>query len=161
MLEVNALVFEIIRGSVASGDIDDVAESDDQYLIMNPTFDMFRYQLSFIFETTLPTETPRMLELNYESKTFNIVGTVQQTIELFNYATGSYEQVDSRLTSGSDTVVTVTPDGDPTRFVEPGSGATRVRINYENSFSNWVFSTVNLFLPYRTSVNQVGWSITR
>ena len=63
VLEANALQFEIERGTVVSGDVGDLAESDDQYLVMNSTFNLFRYQLSFTVEATLPTETPRTLAL--------------------------------------------------------------------------------------------------
>jgi len=49
--------------------------------------------------------------VSYESRVANVVGTVSQEIELFNYTTGQYETVDRRLSSPTDSVVSVIPGG--------------------------------------------------
>ena len=84
----------------------------------------------------------------------------EQEIELFNYDSGQFESVDTRLTSSMDTVVSVTPSGDPARFVEAGTNAMQARISYQNSLPFWVFSTQNLYLPYRVRADHIFWTIT-
>ncbi len=152
--------FGVTIGSVDSGGLPELADSDDQYLVLDPVFLTFRYQIQFTVDSTSPTDTPSELEFSYESRAFNFVGTVDQEIELFNYVSGSFETIDTRLAAVVDTVVTVIPGGDASRFVQAGTGAMQARINYQNSTPFWVFSTASLYLPYRVRADHVFWSIT-
>ncbi len=147
-------------GSVNSGGVAELTDSDDQYLVLDPVFLTFRYQLEYTVDATSPTDTPSALEFNYESRTSNFVGTVECEIELFDYVSGSFESVDSRLSSSTDIVVTVVTTGDPARFVQAGTGAMQARISYQNSLPFWVLSAQNLYLPYRVRADHVFWSIT-
>jgi len=154
--------FLVTRGTHVSGGIAELAESDDQYLVFDPEFLTFRYQLEFTADATSPSAAPSELEFSYESRTFNLVGTVDQEIELFNYDWGQFETMDTRLASASatDTLVSVTPVGDPARFVQPGTNAVLARISYQNSLPFWVFDTQNLYIPYRVSADHIFWTIT-
>ncbi len=150
----------IVLGTGNSGGIAELTESDNQYLVLDPEFLNFRYQLEFTVDATSPSETPGALEFSYESRTFSFVGAVVQNLELYNYDTAQFETVDSGLSAATDTVVSVTPSGDPTRFVEAGTAAMQARIRYENAFPFWVFSTQNLYLPYRVRADHVFWTIS-
>jgi len=152
--------YSISIGTSSAGGIVELAESDDQYLVLDPEFLAFRYQLEITVDATSPSSAPSGLEFSYESRAFNFVGTVDQEIELFNYDSGQFETVDTRLASAADTVVSLTPGGDPARFVQAGTDAMRARISYENSLPFWVFSTQNLYLPYRASADHIFWTIT-
>jgi len=152
--------FAVSIGSVSSGGVPELSASDDQYLVLDPTFLTFRYQLVFTVDATSPSSAPSSIEFSYESRAFSFVGTVDQKIELFNYVSGQFETVDTRLASATDSVVSVTPTGDPTRFVQAGTNAMQARISYQNSLPFWVFSTQNLYLPYRVRADQIFWSIT-
>jgi len=157
---VTPLSLQITLGSLNSGGVAELAASDNQYLVLDPTFQTFRYQLIYTVDTTSPSSAPSVVAFSYESKAQNFVGTVEQKIELFNYVSGQFELVDTRLTTGTDSVVSVTPTGDPARFVEPGTNTMQARISYENSLPFWVFSTQNLYLPYRVRVDHIFWTIT-
>lgn len=159
-LAITSDSFAVNTGSANSGGLPELADSDDQYVVLDPEFLLFRYQLQFTVDATSPTDLPTALEFNYESKVFNFVGTVEQDIELYNYDTASFESVDNRLAAVVDTVVTIDPGGDASRFVQAGTGAMQARISYENSLPFWVFSTENLYLPYRARADHVFWSIT-
>ncbi len=152
--------FNVVRGFHVVGNLSEISESDDQYLVLDPEFLTFRYQLELTVDGISPSESPSGLEFSYESRAQNFVGTVEQKIELFNYYSSQFETVDTRLTTPTDTVVSVTPGGDPTRFVEAGTNAMHARINYQNSLPFWVFSTQNLYLPYRVRVDHIFWTIT-
>ncbi len=158
--EVLPLDFEIVIGQLQSGGVPELTSSDDQYLVSDPQFLNSRYQLLFTVDATSPVATPTALRFTLESKVMNFVGTVDQRIELFNYNTGFFEQVDSRQATAADSVVTVTPGGDPTRFVESVTGAMRAQIRYQNSLPYWVTRTANLYLPFRARVDQTVWTIT-
>jgi len=147
-------------GSVNSGGVPELEDSDDEYVVLDPEFLTFRYQLRFTVDATSPSSAPSALEFSYESRAFNFVGTVDQEIELFNYDSGQFETIDTRLTTATDTTVSVTPGGDPSRFVQAGTNAMQTRISYENSLPFWVFSTQNLYLPYRVRADQIFWTIT-
>ncbi len=150
----------IVHGSQAAGSLEDTLASDDEHLVLDPEFLTSRYQLEFTVSATSPTESPSALEFGYESRAFSFVGTVDQEIELFNFDSGQFETVDSRLASATDSIVSVTPGGDPARFVKAGTNAIRARISYQNSLPFWVFSTQNLYLPYRVRADHIFWTIT-
>ncbi len=152
---------DVLLGTIASGGLADLAESDDQYLIFDPEFLTFRYQLEFKVDAASTTESPSAIEFSYESRTFSFVGTVDQEIELYNYDSGQFESVDTRFASATDTVVNVTPSGDPTRFIQAGTNGMQARLSYQNSLPFWVFSTQNFFLPYRVRADHIFWTITR
>ncbi len=158
--EVVPTTLTVNRGSLSNGGVTELAESDDQYAVLDPLFHTFRYQLQFTVASTSPTSAPSKFEFSYESKALNFVGTVEQEIDLFNYDIGQFETVDTRLATSTDSVVTLTPGGDPARFVQPGTNAIQARISYQNSLPFWVFNTQNLYLPYRVRADQVLWTIS-
>ena len=151
--------FAVSIGSVVSGGLPELSESDDQHVILAPRFLSFRYQLVFTVDATVASATPSALTFSYESSTLNPFGTVEQTIELFDFDSGQFESVDTRLTSSTDTVVTVIPD-DPARFVQVGTNAVQARISYQNSKPFWFFEFRNAYSPYRVRADHVFWSIT-
>ncbi len=152
--------YTLVMGNHVSGTVADLAESDDQYLVLDPQFLSRRYQLAITIDATSPEQTPSGLRFSLESRVQNILGTVEQKIELFNFGSGQFESVDSRLTSATDTLIEVTPGGDPTRFVQAATNAIRARVSYQNSLPFWVFSMQNLYLPYRTKIDHIYWTIT-
>lgn len=158
-VEVDSI--DVTKGLISSGSVGELGESDDQYLVLDPEFLTFRYQLECTVNATSSTDSPSGLEFSYESRGFSFVGTVEQEIELFNYDTVQFETVDSGLATATDTVICINPTGDPARFVQSGTGAMQARIRYQNSLPFWVFDTQNLYLPYRVRVDQIFWSVTQ
>ncbi len=154
------LAFNVILGSVDTGGVPELLNSDDQYLVLDPEFLANRWQLMFTVDATSPTDSPSQLTFNLESRTANFVGLIDQRVELFNYTTGQFEQIDTRNTTAADSVTTVTPGGDPTRFVQPGTGAMQARIRCQNGVPWWIVDLTNIFLPFKTRVDQVFWNIT-
>ena len=141
----------ISTGSLVSGELPEILDSDDQYLVIDPTFGPFRYQLAYTVDAISPTATSSTIEFNCESHTFNIVGTVEQKVELFNYLTGEFESIDTRLTTSNDSMVSIIVNGNPSRFVEAGTGAMQARLSYENSGSFWVFCVCEHVSAFRNA----------
>ncbi len=157
---VSPIAYNVIIGSENAGGVPELVDSDDQYLVLDPTFSQSRYQLMLTVDATSPTPTPSALQFTLEAKTTNFVGDIVQRVELFNYNTGQFEVVDTRNSPGTDSVAVIAPTGDPSRFIQPGTGAMQARLYYQNGLPWWVTRTANLYLPFRTSIDRVSWTIT-
>ena len=67
-------------------------------------------------------------------------GDVSQSIELFNYETGSFELMELRAATTIDESVEVIATGDPSRFVQPGTNEITARVTWKSdSFSGKPF----------------------
>ena len=152
--------FNVEVGSVNSGGLPELLTSDDQRAVLNPVFLASRYQLAFTVDAASPTETPDSIEFSVESNSFSFVGTVEQKIQVFNYDTGQFQTIDNRVVTATDTVISVTLSGDLSRYVENGTGAIQARISYQTSIPFWVTNIVNLYLPFKTKVDHIFWTIT-
>ncbi len=60
---------------------------------------------------------------------------LDQKIEMFNFDSGQYEVIDQGITTSQDTVVTVKPTGDVSRFLEAETGVLRVRLTWQNGIA--------------------------
>ncbi len=149
--------FNVSFGNVHSGGLADLLESDDQYLQLNPVFSQSRYQQRFTIDGTASTQTPCEFKFVFEASIFNLVGTVQQRLSLYNFDTLQFELLDTRLATAGDSVVIVRPAGDLSRFVETGTDAVRAQVFYQNSLPFWVTRTANIYLPFRTKIDNAFW----
>ena len=77
---------------------------------------------------------------------------VNQIIEVFNFDTDSFEQVDIRgATRFKDSTTTVELTGDLSRFVEPGTNAILARVRYLSANPRQSFTSIT---------DRVSWAIT-
>ncbi len=83
----------VIRGIHVGGNLADVNESDDFYLRFNPgmTLNAMEPPVWLEFTGTLSSDNPATLAVTLEAKA-NTAG-LSQTIDMFNYNTGTYEEV--------------------------------------------------------------------
>jgi hypothetical protein len=73
---------------------------------------------------------------------------------MYNFATGQYEQVDSRAaTFNNDSVVTVDLTADIQQYIQPGTGAIRTRVG-------WKRTGFVLLFAWTISIDQVVWTVT-
>ncbi len=143
------------RGSHASGDISDVQESDDSYLKFNPglTLSSTEPPVWIEFDGTLPADRPTSLTVKLEA-TANTVG-ITQSIEMFNWDTGQYEEVDSQAASlNNDSVVTVDLTANIVNYVEVGTGLVKTR-------TGWRATGIVFLYPWTISIDQVAWTVTQ
>lgn len=75
-----------------------------------------------------------------------------QSIQLFNYQTNSWETVDSRAASTTDTVAEVVINTNAGRFVHPSTLEMQARIAYTASGPILVY-------PWQVRVDQVLWRV--
>ena len=150
---INADQYNIFRGLHAGGDLSDTYASDDSYLKFNPglTINSAEPPVWIEFEGTLPSDSPTSLSVTLEAQ----AGTtgLTQTIEMFNWNTGQYEQVDAQSASwNEDSIVTVELTFFISDFVQGGTGAVETRVG-------WNDTGPILNYPWTICIDQVVWTV--
>ena len=149
---VPAASYNLFRGVLLSGDVSDVASSDDSYLSHNPGFTLNSNEppVWLIFDANLSNDSPADVDVTVEANA-NTPG-LTQTLEMFNWNSGQFESVDSQAASfNQDLVVTVDLAADAADYVQSGTGAVRLR-------SGWVQTGFTLLFPWTISVDHVEWA---
>ena len=143
----------MVRGSVVSGTLASLFNSDDNRLVMRPgiVFSTSEAPLQMQVDATAQSTTASTFRFKVESAANQ--GNIRQTISLFNFNTNSYEQLDTRIATTNDTVVEIVVTTNASRFVNPATGAVRSLIAWKAAGP--VFS-----YPWLVSVDQVRWQIT-
>jgi hypothetical protein len=106
-----------------------------------------------VFEvtSTLPSASPSHMEVTLEGSIFAQTA-VNQVIEVFNFNTGSFEQVDVRNASRfADSTTTIELTDDLSRFIEPVSNAVLARVRYQS---------VNSRQSFASNIDRFSWAIT-
>ena len=99
---------------------------------------------------SLPSDSPSTLSVTLEAS--SNTGGLIQTIEMFNWTTGQYEEVDSRPGSLSDAVVTIDVSSDISDYVQTGTGAVMAR-------TGWRADGLVAIVPWTICIDQVAWSV--
>jgi WD40 repeat protein len=145
--------YSIIRGQLLSGGLDDLYESDDSRLSVRAgiILDTSEPPVWLELEGTSPTASPEALRFTLEARA--VTSGLAQEIELYNYVTESYEEIDQRQATTEDSVATVFVTGDPSRFVDPETLAMRARLT-------WKPAGPILLWPFDIGIDQAVWAVT-
>ena len=114
------------------------------------TLNQAERQVQLIVTGTAPTETPSELRIRVEAHAS--INNIGQWIELWNYDTSSWEQVDYMIATTVDSIVEVSITVDPGRFIEAGSKQMRAKVSYKEV-------GIVLVFPWLISVDQTAWVI--
>lgn len=144
--------FSIFRGFLNSGGLSDLLASDDQKLVVRAgiTLSSSESPLQVIVTGTSPVETPSVLEFKLEAS----VSTpgLMQTLWLYNYDIGQYEEVDFWSGTPSDSVVEVVVSTDAGRFVQAGTREMKAKVSYKQV-------GIVLHWPWSARFDQTAWTI--
>ena len=142
----------IVRGVLAGGGLSDLFFSDDMRLDVRAGLTLFLGEspLQVVVTGTSPVEVPSELRFKLEAST-NTPG-LTQTIELFNYDTSSYEQVDLSVPGPTDAIVEVAITTNPGRFVQAGTREMRAKVLYQQV-------GLTLLWPWSGRLDQAVWRI--
>lgn len=125
--------YVVTQGTEVSGDISSLDESDDVDLSVRRAVQDVQARTMIELNGTSPFSNPGSLDVTLESSVFARTQVVQ-SIELYNFDSDSYEQIDSRDAARfTDATVEASATGDLSRFVESGSNAVRARIVYDST----------------------------
>ncbi|MEM7456334.1 MAG: hypothetical protein AAF456_18455 [Planctomycetota bacterium] len=131
----------VTRGDYVSGGITEISESDNTDLaIQRGVFDI-QSRTEFVIGGVCPSQLPSGLTVQLEGSVF-ARSPVIQSIELFNYDSNLWEEIDSRdATRFLDSTVFATVTGDVTRFVDPTTAGMEIRIRYQSASQRQQFSS--------------------
>lgn len=144
-----AASFTATQGTYVAGDASSLAVSDDSDLSVRRANADVQSQTRIEIEGVSPTVSPSMIQITLESSVFARTQVIQ-TIELFNFSTGGWEQVDSRDAARFiDATITVpVTSGSLQRFVDTGSNAIRARVTYTSTNPRQKFTCHNDFFQF-------------
>ena len=140
--EITPFWFTINVGVLGGGIVEYFSISDNMDVSVRRNPAGLDSVVEFEVQTLSPVETDNVtaLEFEYEASVF-ARGMVTQTISLYDYVAGSFEEVDSRAASRfNDSTVIVTPGGDASRFVEPGTDRMTAKLRYVGAAARLVFA---------------------
>ena len=148
-IHVPADALNVTTGFVRRGGLEQLEFSDNLVLSIQRSSINIQPVVEFELTAVAPSLNPGLLNFVLEASVFSR-GNVTQMISLFNYQTGEFELVDSRLASRfSDLVVDVSLDGDLTRFLTKG-GEMKSKIRFQASDPRARFSA---------NVDQAIWTV--
>ncbi|MCH7904229.1 MAG: SBBP repeat-containing protein [Armatimonadetes bacterium] len=144
--------FSVFRGMLTGGGLSDLLASDDSWMTVLPgiTLNQAERQVQLIVVGTAPTETPSELRIRVEAHAE--INNIGQWIELWNYDTSSWEEVDFMIATTTDSIVEVSITVDPGRFVQAGTKEMKAKISYKEA-------GIVLSFPWLISFDQTVWAI--
>ena len=151
-VEVPPHSFSLFRGILTGGALSDLFHSDDKWIRVRPgiTLNQAERQVQLIVIGTAPTETP--IGLGFRLEAHASINNIGQWIELWNYDTSSWEEVDFMIATTVDSMVEVSITVDPGRFIEAGTKQMIAKISYKEA-------GIVLTFPWLISFDQTVWII--
>jgi hypothetical protein len=119
-----------IRGLITAGDLDSSLQyPDDDKLLLRPGPVFTTQQSPVVLECTgtSPFLSPSGLSFVIEASATS--GSIDMTVELWNYTTNQYVLADSIDLTTSDLKYTVPVPAAPAQFVEDATGEVRARVS--------------------------------
>ena len=139
------------RGTIVGGGLADTFDSDDSDLEVERESGLNRAgPWSVIFDATLPNDSPSSLAVQLESRGSNI--GLRQTVSMFNWNTGEFDEMDVRTLATTDSVNVIPVTGNLSDYVQSGTGAIRTRVR-----ANPVITAV-IRGPWTIAIDQITWT---
>lgn len=144
---VHPTSFSVGTGTHLYGDLTSLTATDDEHLVFLTSY--FATPIDVIFEGSAPVASASAMTLTFE--TSMTASATLQVLRLFDFTTNSWEVVDSRPGSLVDKITQVSPMN-PARFLEPGTGRLRARLEVSSSMRGQ--------RSWRLKLDLLRWSIT-
>jgi hypothetical protein len=141
----------VVRGLNIGGDVNDLFFSDDSYLKIRPTITPAPPPIWLEITAVSPIQTASAIDFVLETNgnTVNLV----QSIEAFNFESGQFEFVQADVASLRDTAIRVSLNGDPSRFIQVGTGQMKMKLT-------WRAFGIVFYFPWTVSIDHAQWSVT-
>jgi hypothetical protein len=118
-----------IRGIEVSGNLASLINDDDNRLTLRPGITFTSGQAPIEFEVTGTADSQTPVKIDLLSIARASAATIQERLELFNFSSGTFETVNTRMLTTTDSQFIAVAGGDLNRFV--GSNrAVRARFSY-------------------------------
>jgi hypothetical protein len=142
--------FNLVRGNVISGGVPELVNSDDDSLNLGlgRTVTPLQAPIEVEIDGTTSANSASVLQFKIESSASR--SQIRQSIELFDYTTGGWVSVDSRIIGTSDGVVDVNLGENTSRFLQNGDLRGRVSYRKDGTISP---------SPWTVKIDQVKWTM--
>ncbi|MEM4409999.1 MAG: VCBS repeat-containing protein, partial [Candidatus Caldarchaeum sp.] len=149
---VLADTFRLIRGRLISGGLGEIQQSDNTYMVLWPGFVLSQAEapVQLVVEGTAPRIPAGGLRIEVEARVNTT--SIQQMIDLYNFATNQWETIDTRNASTTDTLVVVEVTSNIGSYVDPSMRMVRARVR-------WHAPGLVLIYPWEVRVDMVRWQI--
>ncbi|MEM7457129.1 MAG: hypothetical protein AAF456_22495 [Planctomycetota bacterium] len=147
-------MFEVIEGRHVGGNVSSLHSFDGDVLELAPRRAIVQ-KVEMILTSTSPVSLPATMNFRLQSSLGGSAedGNVIQSVKLWNYDTDQFEQIDSRGATIADTAIVVSPAGDLSRFVQPGTGEIMASVSYRRD------QFVRRFFTWSIDVDEAVWMI--
>lgn len=138
--QILPLDFDVERGEFVEGTLEDLFESDDQYVVIGarrPT-EIAASSIEISVLAITNERTPSALTFVVETATSG--SPTRQIIEMYNYDTDMWDRLDERDGPTSDSITAVRIDTNAGRYINDASGEIAARVGYGDrgvSFPAW------------------------
>ncbi len=152
--EVEAESFTVPLGRLLGGEVSDLNESDDRYVtirnraLMALTLPIIRMEV----QGTTAVEQASRITVTVETAASNLPNQPLQRLALLDFAAGQWIIIDERPAPPVDTVVEVIIEDDPTRFIAPGAGQLRMRLDWLDAGAT---------TPWGVRIDHATWVVER
>ncbi|MCH2180741.1 MAG: choice-of-anchor B family protein [Mariniblastus sp.] len=142
---------DIVFGALIAGSVDDLATSNNQYLKVNGRVKQSP-GIEFEVQAQSPTSNPVRLQMTIESSQLSFPSLVTEVVRLYDFDAGTFVEIGRRNQQPvRDRSFVCEPEGDLSRFVEPGTGLVRARLQYNR------FNLNRGFQRFKTKVDLISW----
>jgi hypothetical protein len=132
--------FNAPHGTNISGSVEDLATADGNDVSAQRDSTDINSWIYFELEGQLPMPSPSLMSLTMKASVF-ARSQVIQSIDLYNYDTNMWEEIDSRTAARMmDATITTEISGTPARFVQPGTNTIEARIRFESASQRQQFA---------------------
>jgi choice-of-anchor B domain-containing protein len=136
------------RGVEVSGNLASLQADDDNRLNLRPGAVFSTSQAPIEFEVTAKADSTTPVKIDVLSVARSTAPSIQERLELYNYASGIFEVVGSRMLTTSDVPFTAVASGNLNRFVA-ADRTVRARLSYRATGPVFAY-------PYTVGVDQVA-----
>ncbi|HWP30436.1 MAG TPA: hypothetical protein VNK96_01735 [Fimbriimonadales bacterium] len=143
--------FVIVRGELVQGGLNELLLSDDKKLFIKRPRSISLTGVQIMLDVKSHFEGTNVTKLGFTLETASSEGGANQKVLFKNYQTGTFEEVDSRTATFSDSTAQIIISENPSRFVHPQTGEVYARIVW----------TKTGFVPanWMTAADFVAWQI--
>ncbi|MGI8923112.1 MAG: hypothetical protein ACR2HJ_03570 [Fimbriimonadales bacterium] len=144
--------FDMLRGSVVSGNLSSLLSSDDNRLVMRPgaVFSNAEPPIQIRLNGISPQASPPMLSFQMESSAS--IGNAEMNIALYNFATQTYDVIETHMATMIDSVERVNVTGNASDYIEAGTRNVRARISYKALGPVFIF-------PWFARIDRARWIV--
>jgi len=152
-LQVLPSSFTIVRGVLLSGVVSDLFSSDNLKLHVQRPRSQTLSEVKIIVDVKGSSSATSASTLKLTFEGVSSLANVTQKLYLFNYNTNTFELVDTRTATTTDSVVEILVSSNASRFVNSSTGEIKGRAEWSKSGftpSNW-----------NVSIDQFHWSLMK